>query len=244
MSSSRYIHKNFSSILGVFFHFFSFFFIFSQAYALDSVAQVLSWQTATTSWSNNSQISVSVDTQTGATVYMNKDSDSTIVGNYFSGYYYDTQFGFFKLDWSTDMNQNVRITGSIWCDGGWYGYMIGWYAYSDAAGYIDFWYPSSNPVHYCESDQKLHWYAYSQQIWFQSFEGVRFQVWTDIPVDNFTKTSDPFFVNNNTIILTNQNTNPIIASPDMKANTIQGDQISTDWGKEAIFYITKTTFSK
>lgn len=44
--------------------------------------------------------------------YVNKDSDQTMFGNYLKGHYYDTQLGFFKLDWSTNPANNVRFVAS------------------------------------------------------------------------------------------------------------------------------------
>lgn len=46
---------------------------------------------------------------TGAVNYINTDNDSTTVGNSFSGSYYDSTYGSFKLDWSNNKSQNVRF---------------------------------------------------------------------------------------------------------------------------------------
>lgn len=147
-------------------------------FALDVVGTDFSPQSATSSGSNNSQIWFSTGAaSTGTTSYMNKNNDSDTIGNYLRGYYYDTQFGFFRLDWNpTDITQNVRIISSTDKCGTGYGYKFGGYAWSDSAGLIRFDYDTTNFVYYCESDKKLHGWAYSEHIGFQSFEGLSFEV--------------------------------------------------------------------
>lgn len=162
-------------------------------------------QFVTSSGSNNSHIYFSTGgTASGTTSYINKDNDSDTIGNYFQGYYYDTQFGFFKLDWNTgDTSQNVHVVSTTdKCSG--VGYKFAGYAQSDSAGYIKFDHDATNFVYYCTSDKKLHGWAYSEHLGFQSFEGITFEIiaLADNP-QSLTSTSDPFFVNNKSLILMN-----------------------------------------
>ena len=177
-------------------------------FALDVVDTNFTPQSAISSGSNNNQIWFSTGTaSTGTTSYWNKNNDSDTIGNYLAGYYYDTQFGFFRLDWNAlDMTQNVRIISSTdKCSTG-YGYKIGGYAQSDFAGFMQFDYDANNFVYYCQSDKKLHGWAYNESLGFQSFEGIGFEI---IALAQNPQTfspssgSDPFFVNNNSIILMN-----------------------------------------
>jgi hypothetical protein len=74
-------------------------------YGLDRVESTLPFSIGTGLGSNGNTLSIF----TGAVQYINTDNDSTTVGNSFSGSYYDSAYGLFKLNWSTDKTQNVRI---------------------------------------------------------------------------------------------------------------------------------------
>jgi hypothetical protein len=63
--------------------------------------------------------------------YINKGENSSIIGNYFSGYYYDSMLGYFKVDQSPDQSENVRIVGSTGICPSDYGYKLGGYSYSE-----------------------------------------------------------------------------------------------------------------
>lgn len=175
------------------------------AFALDVVDTNFSPQSALSSGSNNSQVSFSTGAaSTGTTSYWNKNNDSDTIGNYLRGYYYDTQFGFFRLDWSADATQNVHIISSTDKCGTGYGYKFGGYAQSDTAGFIKFDSDANNFVYYCESDKKLHGWAYSEHLGFQSFEGITFSILSlsqNTPTLSSGTGGDPFFVNNNSLIL-------------------------------------------
>ena len=170
--------------------------------------------------------------------YINKDNDSTTISNYLIGYYYDTQYGLFRLDWdATNPNNNVRIIDSTdKCTTG-YGYKLGGFArgavYNGTipdAGFFNFNYSDDIYVYYCESDGKLHGTAYDLDYGFQSFEGIQFDI---IAKSDLTPAilgnPDPFFVNNNSILLL----------PSVGWNSVQGDEAATDWGKSSTFYIIK-----
>lgn len=193
------------------------------SYAVDVVGMDIVPQEAAFSGSNNSQVWFSTGlTSTGATSYtsyINKDNDSDTIGNYLRGYYYDTQFGFFKLDWSADTTKNVRIVSSTdKCSSG-YGYKFSGFASGSTVGFMQFDYSNDIYVYYCEADKKLHGYAYSEHIGFQSFEGLSFEIASLAQnLQTLTSGDDPFFVNNNSLILMNLPTN---SSPETTQNTIQ-----------------------
>lgn len=115
---SLQVHTVFSSILIFFFGGICI------TFALDVVSTDFTPQPATSSGSNNSRVWFSTgQASTGTTSYINKNNDSDTIGNYLRGYYYDTQFGFFRLDWNTaDTSQNVRIISSTDKCGTGYGY--------------------------------------------------------------------------------------------------------------------------
>ena len=203
-------------------------------FALDVVDTNFSPQSAQSPGSNGSTVWFSTGgTMTGTTSYWNEDNDSNVIGNYLRGYYYDTQFWFFKLDWNPlDLTQNIRIISSTdKCSTG-YGYRFWGYAQSETVWLINFGYSNEIYVYYCELDKQLHGYAYSEHIGFQNFEGISFEVialsqnMTSLPMNS----NDPFFVNNNTMILMGLQSSK---------TDIQGESISSKKWKEAIFYIVK-----
>lgn len=208
------------------------------ASATDSFSSVAP-QSSTGSGSNGSVImvgtgGVSADgTATGMVEYVNKDDDQTMFGNYLRGYYYDTQLGFFKLDWSENPSDNVRFVASTTKCASGYGYSLGGYAYGQDGGLIDFDYSSDISVYYCENDKKLHGYAYSVDAGFQSFEGISLEAWSGGYRANFALSGeDPYFINNSTMLLSS-------IPPELQATAIQGETQSRSWGVETIFYIVK-----
>lgn len=200
-------------------------------------------QNATSIGSNSSLISVSTGsavssgscTSSGATCMGNTDNDSNTIGNTLKGYYYDSTHGFFKLNWSANANYNVRATESTdKCSTtiGGYGYRFRGYAMSEDAGLINFSYSDDIYVYYCEKDQKLHGYAYSEDLGFQNFEGIGLTIAgiSNIAVVASTGSTDPFFVNNSTLIL---------QDVPQDWGFFQGEKGITDVGKEVLFYIIK-----
>lgn len=215
--------------------FVSLFGSFCTVLALDVLDINIPSQWATSYGSNGSQVWFSLGgVSTEITSYWNKNNDSDVIGNYLRGYYYDSQFGFFKLDWNgVDMMKNVHIISSTDKCGSWYGYKFSGYAYSDTAGYINFNYDTNNFVYYCEADKKLHGYAYGEQIGFQNFEWISFEV-VALAQNNQSLPSgnDPFFVNNNSTIIMN-------LPPDFNPSTIQWKGLAGKLWQEVIFYIIK-----
>jgi hypothetical protein len=156
-------------------------------------------QTATLTGSNNSLLTVSSD-GSHLSQYVNSWDDSTIIGNYFEWYYYDTLYGFFRLDWSSEETENVRIVDTTSACPSWVGYKLWWKAYSQYAWYIDFDYSDDNFVYYCESDGLLHGEAYSKYIGFHRFEWIGFQIATVITQAPEVESNTWVFVNDQTTI--------------------------------------------
>lgn len=111
-------------------------------------------------------------TGTGAACVVNTGNDSDIIGNSLKGYYHDTYFGGFQLDWNkVDPNLNVHVADSTEkCANGSYGYKFAGYAYSKLGGFVNFGYSNDIFVYYCVGDQKLHGYAYHQNVGTVSVE--------------------------------------------------------------------------
>jgi hypothetical protein len=138
-----------------------------------------------------------------ATQYVNKENNSSIIGNYLKWYYYDSVYWFFKLDWSNDESKNVRIINSTdKCNGYWY--KLWWYAYSENFWFIDFSYDNNTFVYYCVWEWswwnwKLHWFAYMPNIWFQNFEWIEFDIKPEVTT-KAAEIQDDSFVNDTTEI--------------------------------------------
>lgn len=124
----------------------------------------------------------------GAAEYVNVGNNSSIIGNQIRGVYYDNIYGLYTLNWSPDNSKNVHFTDSTdKCANG-YGFKIRGKAKSDYAGFIEF-----NDVYYCESDNELHGTAYSDFTGEQDFEGIQFQLVTNLA--NSTDTGSDVFTN-------------------------------------------------
>ena len=199
----------------------------------DWISQYIPVQTSADPGSSSSLVSF---TWSNSAAYINKWNNSTIIWNYFRGYYYDSMFGFFELDWSNNQDQNVRIVSATSQCPSSYGYKLWWYAYSPDFWFIDFDYNSNIFVYYCEWDKRLHGYGYNKTLWFQSFEWIWFEitpnVWTIVQ-----NTSTWVFTNDTTAIETIQTYTWSTSNFDY--NSIWWDINEFDTTKESIFYIIK-----
>lgn len=213
---------------------------FYTVFAVDVVHEQFSPQTATSSGSNNSIISVNENLE-----YVNKGNDSSVVWNYFQWYYYDSMLWFFRTDWSTNPNQNVRVTSSTSrCPVG-YWYRLWWYAYSSTFWFIDFDYNSDIFTYYCVQDKRLYWYAYSSSAGFQNFSGITFEIETNSNnIANISGTG--YFTNDGSQLTTapvapGNETAPKWESvnSNFTSNTIQFDKIEFESLQESLFYIIK-----
>ncbi len=217
-------------------------FVFSYGivFALDKVAENIANQSASDVGSNNSLVSFLTGWNNDPQ-YINAGNNSTVIGNYFSWYYYDSVYGFFRLDWdlSGDVKNNVHVSWSTSKCDSWYGYKIWGYAYSENFWFIDFDYNSSTYVYYCIDDKKMHGYAYSDLIWFQNFEWIWFEIITR-PIDTLAETTtNTWFVNDTTnVVDTDNNPNqPWII--DYQPTKIGTDTFEFKDTSESIFYIIK-----
>ena len=153
-------------------------------------------------------------------------------------------FLYFKLDWSGQKNQNVRIVWTTSKCGSWVWYKLWWKAKwvfggvdYPSAWYIDFDHNSSTFVYYCESDWELHWRWYSRWIWYQDFEWIWFEILSDgTSTTTFTWASD-IFLNDDTDIdiigvFTGSNSNAWI-------DKLLWERYRFNSTKESIFYIIK-----
>ncbi len=224
-------------------------FNFNFLYAADTDVSCINPQYATSSWSNSSQVSfMSTWTLISSTWtlmedfywwYVNRDNDSSIIWNYLRGYYYDNVFWFFKLDWDNNQNNNVHFVASTTKCSTWYGYKLAWFARWVQTSqswewwyiwFINFAYNNNIFVYYCKDDNKLHWHAYSKDLWFQSFEWISFEIITSELKISVPKNTNSFFVNDYSNIF-NESTETF--------DSIQGDVYNMKQGKESIFYIIK-----
>lgn len=193
----------------------------SIAYAFDSVSSTITYQISTGTGSNNSKIS----TLTGAVSYINKGDDSSISGNYFSGYYYDSVNWFYRFNWdsSNPDENNVHVAGlTDACGNGSIGYKLEGFSRGDAGGYMNFSYDNNIFVYYCTNDARLHGFAYNINEGFQNFTGIAFDInasTTNIPIVP-TIVNDQNFVNNFSRIL-------------------DPNAVSNDAEKISVFYIIK-----
>lgn len=206
-----------------------FFFIWSVFWAYNSY--IISPQISTQLWSYDSSISFTWSVW-NEWYYVNDKDNSAIIWNYFKGYYYDSLFWFFKLDWSSNAGDNVRIIGSTTKCVNWYWYKLWGKAYSQVSWYIDFGYDNNTFVYYCLSDKKLHWTAYWKYIWYQSFDWIQIDVSVDVP-SLVEKVKNDLFRNDTTNI-----ENSTILSQD-EIKSLWWNLIQIDDTKESIFYIIK-----
>ena len=214
----------------IFFVMISFFIVWTVFWAFTSF--LISSQYSTDLWSNNSVISFTW-TVWNEWYYVNEENNSTVIWNYFKWYYYDSLFWFFKLDWSSNTEENVKVASSTsLCDGG-YWYKLSWKAYSEISWYIDFSYNSTTFVYYCLGDWLLHWTAYWKYIWFQNFDWIQVSLVADVESLIEKVNNDTIFINDTT----NIETSTTITGEEIE--TIWWDLIQIDEKRESIFYIIK-----
>ncbi len=198
-------------------------------YALDVVQNTVPASTATGLGSVGNTVRVFANQLS----YINAGNDSTVIGNFLSGSYYDDAYGSFITNWSSNPSLNVRIVGTTTrCQSG-YGYQLGGYAKSDVGGFIDFDTSATNFVYYCEATGQLYGFAYSNTLGWQNFSGIQLSTASSSNiVTNLNRTNDPFFVT------TSSTANQSPSNP-TDPFAIQGDIQSLDNGKESTFYIVK-----
>ena len=161
------------------------------------------------------------------TKYYNKNSNSDIIGNYLSGSYYSTTYGYFDfIDVSFVWSTSACING--------YGYRLSGKAKSETGGFIDFWYNKNTFVYYCMNDSKLYGKAYMPSLWEQIFDGITFSILPNLSTPNLP-TENTFFVNNVTTIFSNH----VLTPGDRESTRVWADIQPLTHGQEVIFYIWK-----
>ena len=197
-------------------------------------------QTASWTWSYNSKISFRTEAITPTwtwAYYINQWNNSSIIWNSFSGYYYDSIYWYFKLDWSSDIEDNVRITESTnKCTTG-YWYKLDWKAKWWWAGFIDFWYDDNTFVYYCMDDNKMYGRSYGEYIWYQDFEWITLEILPDVESLVEYVTEKDIFINDKSTI--DNITSPTWKTSNAWNNELWWDKFDIDDTKESIFYIIK-----
>ena len=201
--------------------------------AQDSLWDSFDTQDATWLWSNNSIVSVNNDLE-----YYNKNDNSSVVWNYFQGLYYDSIFGYFNTNWSTNKQENVRIISSYSGCPTSYGYKLWWYAYSDYFWFVDFDYNDDIFVYYCDNDQSFWWYAYSTTIGFQNFEWITLDLESTWLTEEELPQWDEDIINDD-INITGTLSGSQADNSNYTQNSIQFDTIEFDTDEESTFFIIK-----
>ena len=166
--------------------------------------------------------------------YVNNRNNSTIIGNYFEWYYYDKLYWSFKLDWSGNKNENVRVINWTNRCSTWYWYNLWWKAKSENWWFIDFaW------VYYCLSDKELHWKGYNKYTWYQDFEWIAFEIITKSNVNIIKDTNDIFVNDNNTVDEKNELEWGDTETANAWGFKIWWNEFYIDDKTESIFYIIK-----
>ena len=159
----------------------------------------ISWQTASWTWSYGSKVLIKDEVTNSWAYYVNKGNNSSVIWNYFKWYYFDSLFWYFRLDWSTNLRDNVRIVDSTSkCSTG-YWYRLDWKAKWWLSWYIDFWYNKDTFVYYCLNDNKLYGRAYQKYIWFQDFDWIALEVLPNVE-SLIEKVNSDIFINDDTSI--------------------------------------------
>ena len=123
---------------------------------------------------------------TGALKFMNKDNDTTIAGDYFSGYYFDSAYGVFQT-YTGGLTSGVSISSAnaTGCPADYTGKKLTGYSYNPEFGFMDFDYNANIYVSICIPNTAgqlgntlssyLRGHAYSELIGFQNFDGIQVQ---------------------------------------------------------------------
>ncbi len=226
---------------------------FRYVYAADTTSDTFISQSSTGLWSNNSVISTEFYARpswSGA-YYINRWNNSSVIWNYFEGFYYDSILWYFELDWSNNQNENVRIIGSTSLCPNSYWYKLWGYSYSPHFWYMDFDFNQNTFVYYCEEDSSLRWYAYNSFNWFQNFAWIEFDIWAESDVEVTPPAPEETFVNSGTEVddeSVSWDTEAIDAvdpreskdtNSNFTKNTIQNDRFEFDVRIESSFFIIK-----
>lgn len=165
-------NKKFFFMKFILFVILSLFFV-SISHWINIIWDYIKKQSAIWKGTNNNQI---IFSNKKTTYYINEWNNNTLEWNKFVWYYYDNIYGFFRLDWSIDSNENIHISTdkvyntSDWCS---VWLKIKWKAYSKYVWFMDFNYNSNNFVYYCKDDNTIYWKWYSNILWTQVFKWIK-----------------------------------------------------------------------
>ncbi len=199
---------------------------------------VITSQYSDLTWSNGSNISFTWSTWK-EWYYVNNRDNSAIIWNYFTWFYYDSLFWFFKLDWSPNEYDNVRIIDSTNKCSTWYWYKLWWKAYSEISWYIDFAYDDDTFVYYCLDTGELHGKAYWKYIWYQNFEWIELTIIKEVEDLTVTATATGVFINDVTTVNKSRALEPDLIPTYWWEINIWWNIYQIDTTKESIFYIIK-----
>lgn len=155
---------------------------FWAVYAADSLITYISgWQQSSLPGSSGKRVVTLSDTDMS---FINKNNDSILAWDYFSGYYYDPEYWIFQMDASPETSKNVQMT-SIWVASNlcapWYnGYKLSGYSYNPDFWFMNFNYDSNHFVYACIPQDPnddtlfttLSGSTYSPYIGSQRFDGI------------------------------------------------------------------------
>ena len=194
-------------------------------------------QTASWTGSFDSKISIQYENTSSGAYYVNQWNNSSEIWNSFKWYYYDSVYWYFKLDWSNDNEENVRITDSTnKCTTG-YWYKLDWKAKWWYAGFIDFWYDNTTFVYYCLDDNKMYWRAFGKYIWYQDFEWIELEILPDVKTLVEYVAEDTIFINDTSAV--DDITKPTWRTSNAWYNKLWWNTFNIYDTKESIFYIIK-----
>jgi len=154
------------------------FLIISTVYAADTIRTYIS-ETMSTGISSYPDQSITTLTWV---LLVDKDNDGQLSWDYFSGNYYDSAYGVFSFDILNDKVSITSTSHSCGLDTATHdGYSLDGYSWND-----EFWAVDFSDVYICipqdensTEDSYLWWYAYSELIGFQNFDGIIFDVFVD-----------------------------------------------------------------
>ncbi len=156
------------------------------AYAADTIIQnIAGLQTSDTEGTYGNRAMTIGD---GDLKFINLDGNADIIGDYFSGHYYDPAFGIFEIN-SWISNRLKIIDEASWsCPPSHTDKKLEWFSYSPNFGHMDFSHSSYICIPNDATDNTLNtyiwWYAYSSYIGFQSLSGILLDSSVDFSIDH------------------------------------------------------------
>ena len=156
---------------------------------VDTIIQnITGWEEADVLWAYGNRTMTITD---GDLKFINEWGDTNLVGDYFSGYYYDPAFGVFQANPNTSDRVRISSATSSDCSADYYGYKLEWFSYSPNFGFVDFNYDANNYSYICipadplaDIPSEVWGVAYSPSIGFQSLSGITVDISVDFDVEH------------------------------------------------------------